>query len=99
MQRQLTPTICTGICRTIPRNHCKECSHAIYERIIQLDGKRYKMHFSPRSGPLFTRANQTRNEPCWTPNGRHPLWKAAGPVIDRIVNQKDTTPNATQSQF
>jgi len=90
MSKQIKPTICAGgRCRTIPQNHCKECSHAIYERIIKLDGKRYKMHFAPRFGPLFTRANQTKNEPDWTPNWRHKLWKAAEPAMCRIVNQKD----------
>jgi hypothetical protein len=93
MPKQMKPTICTSLtCSDTPKNHCKECSHAIYERIIKLDGKRYKMHFAPRFGPLFTRANQTRKEPDWTPGCRHPLWNAAGPAMDRIVNQKDTTP-------
>jgi hypothetical protein len=86
----MKPTICTSLtCSDRPKNHCKECSHAIYERIVICDGKKYKMHFQPRFGPLFTRANQTKNEPDWTPGCRHPLWKAAEPAMNRIVNQKD----------
>jgi hypothetical protein len=90
MPKQIKPTICTSLtCSDRPKNHCKECSHAIYERIVICDGKKYKMHFQPRFGPLFTRANQTKNEPDWTPGCRHKLWKAAGPAMNRICNQKD----------
>ena len=85
--KRIIPAICTSSrCNNHGCNYCTACSHAIFEFRPKVNGKVYKGHFEPTFGFLFNRGG-LKNEPDWSPNARHPLWKAIDKWYGRFQKQ------------
>ena len=68
------PNVCTSLSGCNNTKHCRECSHAVYKARLKGRKKSHYVQFEPLFGPLF--ALRPGDRCNWTPNARHPLWKA-----------------------
>lgn len=84
---RIIPAICTSTrCGDIGCNYCTSCSHAVFELRPKVNGKMYKAWFEPYYGFEFNRGGLNKR-PFWSPNAKHPLWKAIKPWYARFRKQ------------
>ncbi len=70
-------TACTSFrCHDYDCDHCRKCSHAIYQGSATIDGRRYTWEFNTYHGPLFACAAIGKAD--WLPGARHPVRQAFG---------------------
>lgn len=68
---------CSSLRCAPPKNHCRECSHALYFGEVYARGRRWPFEYSPVFGVFFTRISD--GEPkAVQPAEDHPVWVAWG---------------------